>query len=516
MKALLGKLRFSRKLLLIMGGFIVLCGGSGAAAVFIGADTLLGPSYEELNGFACTEVQKVEIRKKDRFWVRKYITTEAASGEARVKTALRVAQTVYETEKPDLVQVVVLAADGPTSRAEIRGRAIGADVLYVPNPAKLREEKQEVFTARYVDTTASRGGRFYGEKITMPEGEIAALFGKLDDKTDCVKPVIEGAVDPHAPAGHEAAPAGHGEAAPAAGHGDAAPEGGHGEAAGSHGEAADGHGEAAPEHGAADAHGDAAPAEGEHGKAEGGGWMSSILGMVGLGGDEPAAPADGHGAAGDAHGAPSGDAHGTAAEDAHGTQPVEGAHDTTEHGAAAAKDAHGEAPAEAAHGEAPAETPEQVSDPHAAPAVEHSADGSDHEAAPADGHGAAEAHAADPAHEAPAEPAHGDAAQAEPAHAEEAKADAPPAEPAAGPSADGEGWFSKIKSMVMAGAQKGADQPPEEIHSDAMPDAASEGASNHGLDANAPDADAAGADWLAKFKAKPPAVKAETQADASH
>jgi hypothetical protein len=353
------KIHLSRKLVLIFGGVLVLCGGTGAAAVFIGADTLLGPSYAELNGLECTEVKTVEIHKKDRYWVRKYITTnEPGDGLTRVKTALRVARSVQTHEKADLVQVVVLDAKGPKDRAEMRGRAVGADVIFIPDPSRVPEEATaQVFTARYVDKAANDSGQYYGERIDMIAHDIDALVAKLNDETDCLKPEI---VAPEGAGGHGAAPAaGHGEAP--AGHGEAS--GGHGEApAGGHGEAPaeDAHG-AAPAEGHGDApaegHGEAAPVA-EHGETKDKGWMASIMGMVGLGGSDElaadahgateapaAAEAGGHDGAADGHEAPAED-EATAAAGDHAPDASDGHGAEAAHAPAVAPEEHG-APAEA-------------------------------------------------------------------------------------------------------------------------------------------------------------------------
>ena len=333
MKGLLGKIRISRKIVLAFGGVLVLCGATGAAAVFIGADKILGPSYSDRNGLECTEVQTVTIKKKDRFWVRKYITTDKpGDGMTRVRTALRVAGAVYASQKPDLVQVVVLDKSGPTDRSAMRGRAVGADVIYIADPSRVPEEANgQVFTARYVDKLANADGLFYGEKIALPEAEIERLVARLDDKTDCIKPEVvvpegQGAPAEHGAPAEQAAPAGHGEAAPAEGHGEAAPAEGHGTEAPA-AEPADGHAaatveadahaadaghaaEGAPAHeipageGAQDEVGAPPAAEADaHAKAtepaaapaESGGWFSSLKGMV-LGSDQeapaPAAPED--------------------------------------------------------------------------------------------------------------------------------------------------------------------------------------------------------------------------------
>ncbi|HCL66556.1 MAG TPA: hypothetical protein DIC56_17310 [Rhizobium sp.] len=221
MKGLLGKILPSRKLALILGGLLVLCGATGAGAVYIGADKLLGPSYRDTNGLECTEIKTVTIKRKDRFWIRKFIATGQGDGLARVKTALRVASAVYDAEKPDLVQVVILDNKGPKDRAEMRGHAVGADVVYIADPSRVPEGTNAVFTARYVDKPANDGGLFYGEKIALPEADIEKLVARLDDKSDCFKP--EGIV----PEGH-GAPAGHGKAAPTEGHGADAATDGHG------------------------------------------------------------------------------------------------------------------------------------------------------------------------------------------------------------------------------------------------------------------------------------------------
>jgi hypothetical protein len=95
--ALLRIFRLSRKLVLIVGGVALLMGSSGAFALYIGRDRLLGPSSASFNGLVCDDVNLVTIRKQDRVWIRKYITTDTTDGLTRVKTALRVARAVYES-----------------------------------------------------------------------------------------------------------------------------------------------------------------------------------------------------------------------------------------------------------------------------------------------------------------------------------------------------------------------------------------------------------------------------------
>ncbi|MBU0834995.1 MAG: hypothetical protein KKH33_21735, partial [Alphaproteobacteria bacterium] len=424
--------------MLILGGVLVTLGGTGAAAVYIGADKLLGPSYAELNGLECTEVKTVEIHKKDRFWVRKFITTdEPGDGLARVKTALRVAKTLQETKKADLVQVVVLDTSGPKDRSGMRGRAVGADIIYVPDPSHVPEElSARVLTARYADGLAAPNGEFFGERVDMLEADIQALVAKLNDQTDCVKP--EGLVT-------EAE--GHGEKA-ADGHGKAPAHG----AEDAHGEkSADGHGEADAK-GDAEGHGDAPDGEhgeetpvAEHGAEESKGWMASLMGMVGLGGDE--APAEGHAAPADGHAAPA-DGHGAVAEGHEAVaedhaEPAAVAHGdaATDH-AATDPAAHAEEPAaEAAHAAAPEHGAEQIAHTEDNPAVvdeaaAHSADESSQD-------GAIEQSAGH------------DTAAGNTSVAEEAPA-------------EGDGWFSSLKSMVGLGGSE-EEAPVADVAAEAKP-----------------------------------------------
>jgi hypothetical protein len=188
-KALLRIFRPSRKLVIIIGGVALLAGVSGGAALYIGKDKISGMSISS-SGLECTDVNLVTIRKQDHTWVRKYIKTEPTDGMTRVTTALRVAQAVYEAQKADLVQVVVLDKNGPTLRSDIRGRAIGADVVYIPHPDKMVEGlNDKTYTARYYDGGAAPNGLFFGERIDLPDERITALNAAFKDHEDCLDPV---------------------------------------------------------------------------------------------------------------------------------------------------------------------------------------------------------------------------------------------------------------------------------------------------------------------------------------
>lgn len=335
MKVSLRIFRLSRKVVMIVGGVLLLSGVAGATALYIGKDKLLGSSEEaKTSDLECTNTEVVKIRRKDRTWIRKYIKMEPADGLTRVRTALRVAAAVFEKEKPDLVQVVVLDANGPTLRADMNGHAVGADVVYVPHPEKLASlEGTPVLQARYMDGMASAAGEFYGEKMHMPEDEAAHYMAALSEKTDCLDPPApEGAVKVEGEGeakkeGGEAAK----EAKPAGEHGAAPAEaGGEGEAKPAEAEAKPAEGEAAGE-----AKAETAPAGAEKG------WFASVKSMV-FG--DPASEKPETATAGSAEGEagtqakPSGE-HGPAAD----ASKAEGETPPAE---AEAKPAEGDAPAE--------------------------------------------------------------------------------------------------------------------------------------------------------------------------
>ncbi|MBP2566282.1 hypothetical protein J2766_002878 [Agrobacterium tumefaciens] len=226
MKAVFGRMRFSRKLVMIGGGILLLAGATGSAAVFIGSDRLLGPSYASTNGLSCDAVQTVNIRKNASLWVRKFIRTQGGDGTERLKTALRVAQAVYDKQKPDLVQVSVLDKNGPQLRSEMRGRAIAAQVVFIPDLAKIPEGAEaRRYSAFYYDGVANGAGQFYGLRIDLPLEDTEALAASLSDSADCATPALDAGSE-----GHDAKPAksatGHGETKDdgAGGHGGAPAE----------------------------------------------------------------------------------------------------------------------------------------------------------------------------------------------------------------------------------------------------------------------------------------------------
>jgi hypothetical protein len=341
----LPRIRLSRKVLLISVGMLALLGGSGAAALYAGVgDMLIKDTAESPAGGECKTVQTVVLKTPARrLWLRKFISMDHADGSMRIKTALRVAGLLAKANDVDLIQVNVLDSSGPTVRAAMRDRAIGAEVIIALQPQYLPDMK-EPFIVRYYDGTASDEGRYYGERISLDLAEIKKLMAAMRDvadKQDCTELPRPGEQSPEGeakpPGEHVVSAASEHEAKPAEEHG-AEPA-----AANEHGAPADN----------ADAKGhETAP------KAEKS-FLDSVLSMVGLGGSE-AKPTEAHDAKATVSEAPAED---DAKPAEHGATPAEDGKvkaDTGKHAPADAEkatDAHADAekPADARPEAKPAE-----------------------------------------------------------------------------------------------------------------------------------------------------------------
>lgn len=189
MTAILRNLLSSRKLLLGGGAALLLSVATSAAAILIGKDRLLGLSYGAANGFACESAQTVNISKSGATWIRKYIRMGNADGAERVKTALRVASVVYAQYHPDLIQITVLDEDGPELRSNMRGRAIAAQIVFIPNPAAFPEDTGvQRFSGYYHEGAANPDGQYYGLRIDLPYEDIEQLALAQDYFVDCKNP----------------------------------------------------------------------------------------------------------------------------------------------------------------------------------------------------------------------------------------------------------------------------------------------------------------------------------------
>ncbi|NVP57323.1 hypothetical protein [Mycoplana rhizolycopersici] len=183
----LSKLQLPKKVLVLVAGVVVLTGASGAVAVFVGREAILGPSEERVSGVACTTVMTLRQKRDGQAWIRHYIRSTAEDGDVRIKTALRVAAALSNKEEADLYQVVLLDEAGPSLRADMRGRAIGAEVLFSREPGKI-SGMTAPFEASVVDGAAAENGEFYGERKALSLAEIKTIVTAMTDKADCLDP----------------------------------------------------------------------------------------------------------------------------------------------------------------------------------------------------------------------------------------------------------------------------------------------------------------------------------------
>ncbi|WP_313612254.1 hypothetical protein [Agrobacterium sp.] len=219
-------MRLSRKTVVISCGVLLLSGAAGLAAVYIGTEKLLGPSYRSVNGLECQAVQTVTIKKNGTFWIRQFIRTNGGDGTDRLKTALRVAKAIYGKQHPDLVQVSVLDTNGPQLRSEMRGRAIAAQAVYIPDMAKIPEGTDgKQYSGFYYDGVPNAQGYFYGLRIDLPLEDMEGIVHSLSDTSGCEGGVAESTEGAHGKTDGHGAPA---EKAAEPSHGGQS-EGGHGE-----------------------------------------------------------------------------------------------------------------------------------------------------------------------------------------------------------------------------------------------------------------------------------------------
>ncbi|OBZ95230.1 hypothetical protein ADU59_11580 [Pararhizobium polonicum] len=191
MTSVFKKIRLPRKVMFLIAGIVVLSGASGAFAVYSGKDALLrvaGRQVPSVSGLSCTTVETVKMRRNGQRWIRKYVSTDSAEGVDRVRTALRITGLLASEEKADLYQVVVLDEAGPLDRAHRRGPAIGAEVIFAPDPGKL-PGMSAPFVARYNDGKANTVGLFYGRDVVLSADDIQTTLTAMNDRSDCFDPV---------------------------------------------------------------------------------------------------------------------------------------------------------------------------------------------------------------------------------------------------------------------------------------------------------------------------------------
>jgi len=198
--------RVSRKLALLSGGFLFVLGASGTAALVFAPANML-PGYEEEAGGHCKTVYQSEFRRGKEKRLIAVISGDDLDPKERVKTGLRLARHLSDTLHPDLVIVQMADARGPTTRAELRGSAIGAEIAYAPVPTRTLAVSQP-WEVRYTNTVASSTGYYFGKRVDMPQTEIEALAHEIALIEGCNGDILEeeleeaSAEEPATAAGH--------------------------------------------------------------------------------------------------------------------------------------------------------------------------------------------------------------------------------------------------------------------------------------------------------------------------
>jgi len=181
--------RVSRKLALLSGGFLFVLGASGTAALVFAPANMI-PGYEEETRGHCKTVYQSEFRRGKERRLIAVVSGDDLEPRERVKTGVRIARHLSETLNPDLVIVQVADHRGPTTRAELRGYAIGAEIVYAPVPTKTLAVSQP-WEVRYVNTLPSSTGYYFGDRVDMPQSEIEAVAHEIELVAGCDGDLID-------------------------------------------------------------------------------------------------------------------------------------------------------------------------------------------------------------------------------------------------------------------------------------------------------------------------------------
>ena len=175
-----------KRLVIAVGSIFLLLGGSGAAALYIGTDKILGKSEKELGGLDCKDVARIAIKRNDnQIWLHKYVKTDSTDGPTRIKTAIRVATGMAEKLRADMIHIVVLDQNGPTKRSDFKDLAFGAEVFYVRKVGSV-PGFENTFTATYAVGSAAANGNFYGKRRELTSDQVLTLARFMDDRADCL------------------------------------------------------------------------------------------------------------------------------------------------------------------------------------------------------------------------------------------------------------------------------------------------------------------------------------------
>jgi hypothetical protein len=217
-RRLFSAFHFSRKLALITGGFLVLLGASGTAALmFNGSFPFSGPETEDAASGSCKTVYSARFVRDGEKRLTAIIRANDERPDHRVETGVRIARFLSESNQPDLVTVQLADMHGPESRVDLRGPMIGTEIVYAPNP-NLSRATNQVWEVRYIDAEPSEFGYYFGPKKTLGEAEVEAMLHEVEPFTGCDGDIVETA---SAEGGHGGEASGHGDEAPKAeGHGE--------------------------------------------------------------------------------------------------------------------------------------------------------------------------------------------------------------------------------------------------------------------------------------------------------
>lgn len=201
--------RISRKLALLSGGFLFVLGASGTAALVFAPPNMIPGFKEETRGH-CKTVYQAEFRRGTENRLIAVISGDDLEPRERVKTGVRIARHLSDTLNPDLVIVQMADHRGPMTRAELRGTAIGVEIVYAPVPTKTLAVSQP-WEVRYVDTVPSSTGYYFGERVDMPQSDIEAIAHEIDLIAGCDGDLVDEEAETIAAGGHDepAKPAGH-------------------------------------------------------------------------------------------------------------------------------------------------------------------------------------------------------------------------------------------------------------------------------------------------------------------
>lgn len=181
--------RMSRKLALLSGGFLLALGVSGTAALVFAPAHLL-PGYSEEDAGSCKTLYQSEFRRGKEKRLIAVIASDDTAPSARLRTGMRIARYLTGTINPDLVIVQVTDRHGPTARTQLRGPAIGAEIVHAPNPGKTVATSKP-WEARYVDAEPTAGGLYFGLRVEIRLTELQALAKDLGPIEGCDGDVVD-------------------------------------------------------------------------------------------------------------------------------------------------------------------------------------------------------------------------------------------------------------------------------------------------------------------------------------